>query len=608
MAQLQEKDSLLLTETIHESFQQNPQNRFKILSGLYRGSYWRLVLSGVFYTIKHLPAWVLPLSTAAIINAATRKDPATPQIILFHFLLMLVLITQNVLTNQLYTVMHTTAIRRVESGLRASLIQKLQVLSFTFQKQMQTGRLQSKIMRDVENVQQLSSQLFVTGLNVLVNMAVALGITFAKSRTVFVFFLITVPLASMIVVFFRKKISENNAAFRVEMEQTSGKVVEMISLAPVTRAHALEEMETERLNRHFFRIAEKGIRLDLVQALFGAMNWAGFQAFQLICLAFTGYLAFQGKISPGDVVIYQSYFTMVVNTVSGIVTMVPAITKGMESVSSIGEILSAGETEQNEGKTSVKNVQGAFRFEDVHYRYPDSDTEILQGITMEVSPGETIAFVGESGSGKTTLLNLLIGFLNPVNGRILLDGQDMTEIDLRSYRKHLAVVPQQTILFDGSIRENITYGAPNVTEEHLEIILHAANLWEMVQALPEGLETQIGEHGDKLSGGQRQRIAIARALIRNPQVILLDEATSALDVQSERKIQDALRTLCKNRTAFIVAHRLSTIRSADKIAVIEQGRCAEFGNFDELMAQKGIFYRMQTLQNGSASHEGKGES
>lgn len=179
---------------------------------------------------------------------------------------------------------------------------------------------------------------------------------------------------------------------------------------------------------------------------------------------------------------------------------------------------------------------------------------------------------------------------------VLQNGVDMAELDLRSFRKHLAVVPQNTILFDGSIRDNITYGLESVSQEQLEEVLHAANLWKVIQNLPEGLDTMIGEHGDKLSGGQRQRLSIAHALIRNPKVILLDEATSALDSVSERRIKEALANLSRGRTTFIVAHRLSTIRDADKIAVIEQGRCVEFGTFEELMAQKGTFYEMQALQ------------
>ena len=185
----------------------------------------------------------------------------------------------------------------------------------------------------------------------------------------------------------------------------------------------------------------------------------------------------------------------------------------------------------------------------------------------------------------------------PGEGKVLLDGKDLSQIDLRSYRKYLAVVPQNTILFSGTIRDNITYGMSNVDDELLRAVLKASNLQEMIDSMPEGLDTIIGEHGGRLSGGQRQRVAIARALIRDPKVIVLDEATSALDSISEKLIQEALNNLVKGRTTFIVAHRLSTIREADNIAVIREGKCVEYGNYEELMEKKGIFYQMKQIQS-----------
>ena len=221
---------------------------------------------------------------------------------------------------------------------------------------------------------------------------------------------------------------------------------------------------------------------------------------------------------------------------------------------------------------------------------------MLKNLNLTVNEGETIALVGESGAGKSTILNLLIGFNKATDGTIYLDGRDMNTINLRTYRKHIAVVPQNTILFSGTIEDNITYGMPNVTSKKLQEALRAANLFELIESLPDGLQTKVGEHGNKLSGGQRQRIAIARALIRDPKIILLDEATSALDSISEKEIQKALYNLVKNRTTFIVAHRLSTIRSADKIAVIRDGHCTEYGTFEELLERKGEFYEMWKMQ------------
>jgi ATP-binding cassette subfamily B protein len=298
----------------------------------------------------------------------------------------------------------------------------------------------------------------------------------------------------------------------------------------------------------------------------------------------------------GDIVLYQSYFATIVNQVSSITALLPTIAKGMESVRSIGEILNERDVEDNRGKKKLNSLEGRYDFENVHFAYPGSRKEVANGVSFHVEPGETIAFVGKSGAGKSTLLNLVIGFLLPQQGKILVDGQDLSEIHLPSYRRFLAVVPQNTVLFTGTIRENITYGLENVSEEKLLRAVEAANLTDLLQSLPQGLDTPVGSRGDKLSGGQKQRISIARALVRDPRVILFDEATSALDSISEKAIQDAMENLVRGRTTFLVAHRLSTVRSADKIGVFQNGRCVEFGTWEELMAQRGIFYRMKALQ------------
>jgi ATP-binding cassette subfamily B protein len=211
-------------------------------------------------------------------------------------------------------------------------------------------------------------------------------------------------------------------------------------------------------------------------------------------------------------------------------------------------------------------------------------------------PGECVALVGESGAGKSTILNMLIGFYRPTSGRILMDGIPFDELDMRAFRNKLAVVPQSTVLFSGTIRENITYGLSDVSDEKLQHVIEIANLHDVIAAMPNGLDSKIGEHGGKLSGGQRQRIAIARAMIRDPQIILLDEATSALDNVSEFLVQKAMKELIRGRTTFIVAHRLSTIRDADRIVVVKKGRVEEVGTFEELMGRRGDFYQLKQMQ------------
>ena len=261
--------------------------------------------------------------------------------------------------------------------------------------------------------------------------------------------------------------------------------------------------------------------------------------------------------------------------------------------------------EDNRGKIRLRYVHGTVHFDNVSYSYPNTDKKVIDNLTLHVEPGECIAFVGPSGSGKSTIMNMIIGFLKATEGTLSIDGKPMEELNLSDYRHFISVVPQNSILFTGTIRENITYGLKKVDPKVFDRVIELANIKEFADKLPKGLDTVIGEHGDKLSGGQKQRICIARALIRDPKILILDEATSALDNIPEYQVQKAINELIKDRTTFIVAHRLSTIRDADRIVVLDEGRCVECGTFDELMAKKGKFYELKTLSdlNGNKSDE-----
>lgn len=579
-----------------ESFKQHKNNNLKILLGLYKGQYSKLLAAVLLFAVKHTPVWVLPIVTANIINHATEPGEDYAEKILINVVIMAVLVLQNVFTNYFHTYFYAKVIRNVECGLRSSMVRKLQQLSITYHNEMQSGRLQSKIMRDVEQVENLSAQIFISILSIILNIIVSFTVVISSSFTVFLFFLAAIPVAVLIRNVFRDKINTRNRDFRREMEETSVKVMEMVELIPVTRAHALEETETRKLDSQLKNVAAHGFKLDMIQSFFGSVSWASFQIFQVICLGFTGYLAAKGTIRPGDVVMYQTYFSTIVNQVSGIITLLPIISKGLESVSSIGDILLCADVEDRGGRHRLKKVDGNIEFRDVCFKFKNADSPVINNLDLSIKKGETIAFVGASGAGKSTLLNLVIGFLRPDSGDILIDGKSMNDIDLQSYRKHIAVVPQTPILFTGTIRENITYGADNIDEDFLNQVIHSANLDELIESLPEGLDTPLTEHGANLSGGQRQRVSIARAFVRNPKILILDEATSALDSVSEKKIQDSVDRLVKDRTTLIVAHRLSTIRNADKIAVIGDGGVMEFGTYDELMTKKGEFYKLKSLQ------------
>ena len=567
-----------------------------VLLGLYKGQYHRFLISSFFYLIKHSPALFSPLLLANVINGVLEGGTTAERAIIVNVGIWLFLLLIHVPANYMHAKYKSMLTRGTEAGLRAALVQKLSELSILYHIRTQSGKLQSKIIRDVEAIETLSSQLFINVVNITMNTVIVLSITAVKNRIILLFFILVAPIASITIRSFRKKIQKANQSYRLEMEETSARVMEMVEMVPATRAHALEEVERGRMVRQLEETAEKGYRLDMIQSNFGAVGWVVFQVFQALCLGFTAFMALRGNIKVGDITLYQSSFTSVVNQVTAILNLLPIITKGLESISSVGEVLTSEEVEQNDGKEQLTELNGEFAFRHVGYQYPNTEEPVLKDVTLDVPAGKTVAVVGESGSGKTTLISLIIGFMAPTAGTIQIDGKDITEIDLKSYRRFISVVPQTPLLFTGTLRDNITYGLESATEEQIKQSIDAADLRKLVDELPAGLDTRLEEHGANLSGGQRQRIAIARAIIRDPKVILLDEATSALDVISEREIQQALSRLIKDRTTFVVAHRLSTIRNADWIIVMDHGVIAEQGTYSQLMEQQGVFYHMESLQ------------
>lgn len=436
--------------------------------------------------------------------------------------------------------------------------------------------------------------MFVSLLNIIINVVVALSVTVTRSLTVFTFFLLMVPLAAGLVIGFKRPIKKRNQKFRKEMEATSAEVMEMVELVPVTRAHALEGEEIRKMDKRVRNVANDGYALDIIQANFGAVSWVCFQLFQVVCLIFTSLLAAHEKIPAGDVVLYQSYFTNIVGQVSSLLNLLPTIAKGLESVNSIGEILEVPDIEDDTGKEHIEDVKGDFLFENVHFTYPGTENEVIKGLNLHINPGERVAFVGESGAGKSTIVNMVVGFCKPTGGKLLIDGRDIGTINLHDYRSHLAVVPQETILFSGTIKENILYGTTGISDERLADVIKESGLKAVIDKLPDGLDTEVGERGEKLSGGQRQRISIARALIRQPRVMILDEATSALDSLSEKEVTGALDSMSHECTTFIVAHKLATVRNSDLIVVMQDGYPVEMGTYDELMAnENGYFHKMR---------------
>ncbi|HEY1015920.1 MAG TPA: ABC transporter ATP-binding protein [Herpetosiphonaceae bacterium] len=570
----------------------------RTLFRLYREDWGKLALALLVYVVKHSPVWITPILTADIINLLS--SPARPGLgrLWFDGILLLVVLLQNIPTQYVYIRLLSLAIRRVETLLRIALGHHLQHVSIGFYARQSSGVLQTKLLRDVEVIEQLTRQVFQSLPAALLNVLVAIIVVGLRAPWFLAFFIGTVPVAVLVIRGLREPLQSRNSAFRQQIERLSTRVAEMIHLIPVTRAHAAEEQELARLDARLREFQTAGLRLDAVNSLFGAAAWVSFNIFNGLVLVVSAWVCYTQAlpITVGDVVLMTGYFSIMTNAVMELANMAPQISKGLESIRSVGEVLESPDVEANEGKRALELVRGAFRFERVSASYPDADRTSLRDLSLEVAPGETLAIVGASGAGKSTLLNLVIGFLRPDAGRVLLDGLDLEDLDLRTYRRWVSVVSQETLLFDGSVRDNICYGLPEVGDERIERALRDANALEFVGELPDGLDTLIGERGARLSGGQKQRLAIARALIRDPRVLVLDEATSALDSQSEALIQQALERLMRGRTTFVVAHRLSTVRNATRIAVMDQGRLVELGSHAELIKLGGAYARLHALQ------------
>ncbi len=564
-----------------------------------------IILSLFLFLVQCLPVFVTPLATAEIINTVTLAitlGEVTKEIfykILILALVILVCLIQNVPTTRLRLKIVSKMLRNISAGIKASVVRRLQSLSLTYHKDMETGRVQAKFIKDTEEVDAYLSQLITHFLPNILSTIIYIIISICKNGIISLFFLLLVPINVVVGMSFRKRLRQSNHDYRINAEGMSARLNTMLEMIPVTKSHGLEQTEIYAIENNIKEVADAGIEVDKNTANFGAWMYVVPHTMSAICLVFCSILALYRHIGVGEIVLFQSIFTSLSGYITSLVNAIPQISKGSEAVRSISEIMHAKDVEINSGKIVVPDITGRVDFENITYRYPNAEVATIKDFSLSVKAGECIAVVGASGSGKTTIMNLIIGFMFPNSGDIKIDGKSITELNLSEYRHHISVVPQNSILFNGSIKDNITYGLSRYTKDDLDRVVEMANLKEMIDELPNGIDTIIGEHGSRLSGGQKQRITIARALIRNPKILILDEATSALDNISEYHVQKAIASSVVGRTTFIVAHRLSTIRNADRIVVLEDGVIVEMGTFDELMEKKGKFYELKCLNDAN---------
>jgi ABC-type multidrug transport system fused ATPase/permease subunit len=481
--------------------------------------------------------------------------------------------------------------------LRSRIFFKLQFLSFGYLDQQRTGRLLSKYAFDTQKVEALLYNILNQFLpNVLYGGSILLILAWLDWRLALILALV-LPVYAVAKLKFSERIQGTNRDARLAQERLTGTASEYISALRLVRSFGEERQAEADLDRSSLDFARSRVEQSYVNAVFGTFWYVSTQVIALVVMAGGAYFAIRGGLSLGTLFAFVAGLPIVLGPIQAFIGLTEQYFTGRESFHSIKELIDSTYVESWHGTRRTERLRGEIQFESVAFAYPTApERRVLEPFSLHIKPGEHIAFVGPSGSGTSTLANLLLGLYAPNDGRILIDGVPQSEWDMRWIRRQLAVVLQDSILLSGTVRENLRFAKADATEAEIRTAARQANAEEFIQRLPQGYDTLVGERGTTLSGGQRQRLAIARAVLRNPPVLILDEATSALDYESERLIQEAIDRLSAGRTVITIAHRLSTIRNASRIVVLDAGRLIEEGNFASLLARNGAFARLVAAQ------------
>ena len=498
--------------------------------------------------------------------------------------------------------------QRVVIDIREALFEKFQRMPLAYFDRHQTGEIMSYVTNDVQALQNaLVDKLieFVTEASILIGSIVLM---FYLDWKLTLITLITVPLVGQAMKIFGRKLKKSGTVIQERLADINSLLQESIAAVRVVKSFVRERYEIERFRRQNelnFQAEMKNVQLSSL--LTPTVEFLAAITVTII-LWIGGYEVVQGEITAGSLVAFLTYAVNLANPVKRIGRIYGTVQRAMAAADRVFDVIDMEETiHDKEGAVPLPEIEGRVAVKDVSFSYKEG-APALSHVSLEASPGQLVAFVGPSGAGKSTIANLIPRFYEVNEGVIEIDGHDVRDVTLDSLREQIGIVPQETMLFSSSVRENIRYGRLDATDEEIEEAARAANAEEFILQLPEGYETKIGERGLNLSGGQRQRIAIARAILKNPRILILDEATSALDTESEKIVQAALDKLMVGRTSFAIAHRLSTIFNADCIYVIDGGHIVEQGTHAELLAAGGLYSTLYNIQfRGEGEGEKKGE-
>ena len=486
--------------------------------------------------------------------------------------------------------------QRVVIDIRREVFKKIQRLSMAFYDKNKTGTIMSYVTNDVNALQTGLVDNIVEMITEGVILVASIVAMIYLDWKLFLFSLCTFPVVIMFIDFFGKKIRASGGKIQGATADLTSVLQEVVSSARVIKSFVREEYEINRFeeqNMHNFRAQMKYVKLSAT--LTPTIEFVAAIGVTMI-LWFGGNSVIDGDITAGALVAFLTYAVNISNPIKRLSRVIANIQKALAAADRVFDVLDLPELIQNKSNAQLlPHVKGNVYFNNVSFAY-NTDEPILDNVSFSATPGQVVALVGPSGAGKSTVASLLPRFYDVTGGSIVIDGLDIREVTMESLREQVGIVPQETMLFNGSVYDNILYGRLDATEEEVMAASKAANAHNFITELPNGYDTQLGDRGVNISGGQRQRIAIARAILKNPQILILDEATSALDTESERVVQEALDRLMVGRTSFVIAHRLSTIKNADKILVMEKGKIVEEGNHDELMAKDGLYAHLYQIQ------------